>query len=96
MPTFSYQCNVCESVQDVFHGMRESPVVRCECGNTCSKIPVLGQFIYAADAGWHRENNGKGKYISGLGKMSDPGAYARSLSDAEEKAKRRGLSYELT
>jgi hypothetical protein len=83
-------------VHDVFHGMRETPKIQCDCGGLCHKIPVLGQFIYGADACWHSENDGKGRYISGLGKMNDPRSYARSLKDAEEKAKRKGLSYELT
>lgn len=76
--------------------MSETPQIICLiCGGICKKVPVLGQFIYPADASWHAENNGKGKYISGLGKRSDPGSYAKSLTDAQEKAKSKGLSYEL-
>lgn len=76
--------------------MSESPKIICLlCGGTCHKVPVVSQFIYPADATWHAENNGKGKYISGLGKRNDPSSYAKSLTDAQEKAKAKGLSYEL-
>jgi hypothetical protein len=93
---YLYGCNVCGHEQPEFHRMSEVPSVRCNsCGELCHKVPVLGQFIYPADATWHGENNGKGKYISGLGRRNDPDSYATSLSAAQEKAKRKGLSYEL-
>jgi putative FmdB family regulatory protein len=96
MPSYQYQCMACAHEQEEFHRMSEVPSIRCNaCGDLCHKMPVLGQFIYPADATWHGENNGKGKYISGLGRKNDPDSYATSLTAAKEKAKRKGLSYEL-
>ena len=96
MPTYLYTCSACGHEQDEYHKMSETPRVACNaCREPCYKSPVVGQFIYPADATWHGENNGKGKYISGLGRKNDPNSYATSLSAAQEKAKRKGLSYEL-
>jgi len=95
VPNYDYRCFSCANEQEEFHRMTDAPNVACRvCGGTCGKIPSLPQFIYPADASWHGENNGKGKYISGLGRKSDREAYCTSLSQAEEKAKRKGLSYE--
>jgi hypothetical protein len=76
--------------------MRENPTVACQkCRHICHRVPQLPSTIIPADFMWHNENNGKGRHISGLGKPSDPKAYATSLRDAEDKAKKRNLSYEL-
>jgi hypothetical protein len=92
---YLYGCDTCGHEQTEHHRMSETPDIRCaSCGKRCHKIPVVPHFIYPADANWHGENNGKGKYISGLGRKSDREAYCTSLSQAEEKAKRKGLSYE--
>jgi putative FmdB family regulatory protein len=95
MPSYDYVCEECHATHEEFHRMADAPLIKCLlCGGSCHKAPVLGQFIFPADANWHGENNGKGKYISGLGRTSDRDAYCTSLSQAEEKAKRKGLSYE--
>ncbi|MCL4693159.1 MAG: zinc ribbon domain-containing protein, partial [Candidatus Hydrogenedentes bacterium] len=34
MPTYSYQCQKCETVRDVFHSMSATPRLTCEsCGS---------------------------------------------------------------
>jgi hypothetical protein len=78
------------------HGMRDAPRILCSCGAVMHKAVSTPQFIWPADAYWGNENNGKGRYISGLGRKEDPASYATSLSNAQEKAKAKGLSYELT
>jgi hypothetical protein len=58
------------------------------------RIPQLTAVQFKGGYNWHNENNGKGKWISGLGRENDPKAYCTSLGEAEEKAKRRGMTYE--
>ena len=77
------------------HGMREEPQIRCPiCRHAMHRVPQLTSVSIPGDFNWHQENNGKGRWISGLGKESDPKAYCTSLRQAEEKAKSRDMTYE--
>ena len=94
MPTYCYGCK-CGQELEAQHGMREDPHIVCpECGTRMERIPQLSAVHFRGGFSWSNENNGKGRWICGLGKESDPKAYCTSLAQAEEKAKQRGMTYE--
>lgn len=75
--------------------MREDPRILCPiCRTKMHRVPQLTAVKFAGGFNWSDENNGRGKWICGLGKESDPKAYCTSLRQAEEKAKARGMTYE--
>lgn len=47
MPHYDYECSKCSHVQEEFHGMKETPKVKCQkCGSTKThKIPSGGHQI---------------------------------------------------
>lgn len=95
MPEYRYACPACGHEQDEIHSMRDTRTVSCAtCRTPMERVPQLTSVIFPADAYWGNENNGRGKWISGLGKKTDPKAYCRSLREAEDKAKARNLTYE--
>lgn len=50
---YDYQCTKCASVQEVSHGMNDSPEVKCEdCGSKAEKVfSFSGNIIFKGD-GW--------------------------------------------
>lgn len=91
MPTYDYTCETCGTFE-AFHWMRES-VDRCpQCGGVVLKGISLPQMIIK-DNNWSHENGGRGRYSHQLAEYrGDPRAYAKSVDDLSEKAKRRGYS----
>lgn len=76
--------------------MAETPRIKCpKCGGKCSRAIVDVAVRIPADWSWSGENKGRGRYIGGLGKRSDPDAYCTSVRQAEDRAKSKGLKYEL-
>jgi putative FmdB family regulatory protein len=97
MPTYDYACESC-GVMELIHSIHDPAVKKCpKCGSRAfaRQVAMNVHFISAKDEGWQLENNGKGRYIGGLGKRDDPQAYCRSLNEAVEKAKKAGKSYEI-
>lgn len=47
MPTYEYECTVCNNIQDKFHGMNEKIEIVCDsCGSICKKnFSTNGNFI---------------------------------------------------
>ena len=38
MPTYDYQCDNCQKIQEEFHSMMVEPVIMCnDCGSSCKK-----------------------------------------------------------
>lgn len=99
MPRYDYECPACLRVAEIAHRMSESPRVRCPaCSSVMRKAIFTAPAVKAAvDSGWESENGGRGRYISQLQRVpgpegSDPTAFARSQSEAIDKAKRRGFT----
>lgn len=45
MPLYDYQCTVCETLQEVIHGMDEEPSITCEeCKASCKKVILKLNF----------------------------------------------------
>ncbi len=54
MPTYSYQCNRCDHIQEVFHGMSAAPQIKCpECGGKCKKLLGTGAGIIFKGSGFY-------------------------------------------
>lgn len=97
MPLYDYECNKC-GVMELHHSIHDPAVAKCpQCGSRkFHRLISLSVALQPAkDQGWENLNNGKGMWISGLGKKDDKNAYCRSLNEATEKAKKLGKQYEI-
>lgn len=97
MPTYPYSCPKCGDIE-IVHSIHDDAWTKCpECGTKGIKrqISLSVNLHKPKDQGWENLNDGKGMYISGLGRRTDDKAYCRSLNEATEKAKRLGKSYEI-
>lgn len=95
MPLYDYRCAQCGYEHEQFHAMNEKPEPCMKCGRrACIKIIISAVAIKPPpDSQWESENGGRGRYIPQMAKREgDPRAYARSQSEAIEKAKRLGYS----
>lgn len=96
MPTYDYECRDCNATHEQFHSMKDKPGPCPECGSKRVTKVILGApAMSMPDGMWEYENDGRGRYIGGLGKRDDPNAYFRSRREAVEAAKSRGKQYEL-
>lgn len=94
-----YSCRDCHHAFEAPSDMGKRLAYKCpKCGSKnwgLTPTVVLNGFRAPKDMFWENENKGRGRYIGGLGKRSDPNAYCRSLNEATEKAKKLGKSYEI-
>jgi putative FmdB family regulatory protein len=52
MPTYDYQCQKCQNIQEVFHPISENPRVACvKCQSKCKRIVTQVNFILKG-GGW--------------------------------------------
>ncbi|MFP4171483.1 MAG: FmdB family zinc ribbon protein [Candidatus Hydrogenedentota bacterium] len=66
MPTYSYQCTKCQSVQEVYHSMSAEPEIRCkDCGAETRRLMGAGAGILFRGTGFYetdyKRGNGQGK-----------------------------------
>lgn len=97
MPVYPYLCKKCGEIE-IVHSIHDDAWDKCpECGTKGMQrqISLSVNLQRPKDMFWENMNGGRGNYIGGLGRRNDPKAYCRSLSEATEKAKRMGKSYEL-
>ncbi len=63
MPTYEYECNSCQSIQEVHHGMMETPEIKCEkCGKSTRKIISGGTGVIFANGSGTRNNTWKQRH----------------------------------
>lgn len=67
MPTYSYECKKCGHVVDKFHGMNDSPRVKCpECKGACRKLLGSGAGVIFKGSGFYETD-----YKTKTGKPDD-------------------------
>lgn len=87
MPTYSYQCKRCSAVQDVFHGISQSPRVKCaECGGACTRLLGSGAGIIFKGTGFY-ETDYKNK-----GNKKTTEAAAKSSSESKTDQSKSGIT----
>lgn len=100
MPRYDYECRACGAVEEQIHGFNDKPSRCSHCkSRNVVKLVVPVAIKPPPDSGWETENGGRGRYISQLQRkpgpeFSDSTAFARSQSEAIDKAKRRGFTVE--
>jgi len=54
MPTYDYKCDACESIQEEFHGMTETPEIHCKNCNGIMQKTVCQNFngFILKGSGW--------------------------------------------
>jgi putative FmdB family regulatory protein len=52
MPNYDYRCPKCGTVKNAFHGMNESPLVKCDCGKQMDKQIGAGLAVHYYGPGW--------------------------------------------
>lgn len=96
MPTYSYQCQKCETVTDVFHSMSAKPKITCSsCGSrrmkqlmgTGAGIIFKGSGFYQTDYknGSKGEAKGESKESKGSESKSDSKSEGKSETKTEAK-----------
>lgn len=79
MPTYSYECGKCGRVFDKFHGMSESPRVKCpECGGACRRLLGTGSGVIFKGSGFYETD-----YKTKSGKPDDHSL--KKSSDSKKK-----------
>ena len=54
MPTYSYECNKCGHIFDIFHAMSQTPRIKCEkCGARCQRLIGTGAGIIFKGSGFY-------------------------------------------
>lgn len=78
MPTYSYQCRKCGEEFDVFHGMSESPKVKCTaCGSVrCDRLIGTGAGVIFKGSGFYETD-----YKNKRGKAHGDGAHKAEGGD---------------
>lgn len=88
MPTYSYECEQCGHVMDLFHSMSAQPEVKCEeCGSACQRLMGAGSGIIFKGSGFY-ETDYKNKHKSearSAGNGADNKEGAKSESSAAGK-----------
>lgn len=90
MPTYDYECQKCGNVFEVFHGMSESPKVKCTkkaCGGTAKKQIGAGSGLIFKGSGFYiTDYKNKGSSNGGASAAKGESA-AESKSEAKSEAK---------
>lgn len=84
MPTYSYQCQKCETVLNVFHSMSATPRISCEqCGSRRMKRLIgSGAGIIFKGSGFYQTD-----YKNGSQKKSDESKGSDSKSESKSESK---------
>lgn len=55
---YLYFCNQCEKEKEIEHGINESPIIKCQCGNKMQRKICCTNIIFKG-TGWSRKDDGK-------------------------------------
>lgn len=110
MPTYDYQCHICQKVEEHIHAISENPEYKCpDCGTIMPKIFTLNTTGFVLKGGTpaihykekrnrlKRNQELKNKQQKKRGPSVKPniaGVETRTWSDAQKMAKEAGLNHE--
>ena len=98
MPTYTYQCQKCDTPTLVYHGMSASPKVKCSsCGSSRMKrmlasgsgIIFKGSGFYETD---YKRDGGKAESTSGAEGKSESKSDSKSETKSETKTETKTAS----
>jgi len=98
MPTYSYQCKRCGHIHDLFHGITETPRVKCpKCGGPCVRLIGTGAGIIFKGSGFYetdykRKAGARGKGDDGSTSDSKPDSKPETKPETKSESKRDGKS----
>lgn len=74
MPTYTYQCPQCEQEQEVYHGMNESPKIKCpDCKKVAKRLLGTGSgVIFKGNGFYETDYKRDNKTGAGSGRRSEP------------------------
>jgi putative FmdB family regulatory protein len=58
MPTYTYECNKCDLVTDIFHSMNQEITPCVQCGDVMKRIPTAPSFQLKGEC-WARDGYSK-------------------------------------
>lgn len=94
-PLYDASCDDCDEEFEYIASVNErGSVPRCPTCRSRNTVKIVGgvPMMKMRDAGWHAENGGRGRRFSQLAKHAlDENCYFRSVGEAKEEAKRRGM-----
>lgn len=101
MPTYSYQCQKCETVRDVFHSMSASPRLTCEhCGSRRMKrLLGTGAGIIFKGSGFYEtdyKNGSKKKSGESGGSESKPEGKSESKTETAKSESKSNSTKKTT
>ena len=56
MPTYNYRCKKCGDELEAFHGMTESPDIKCQCGGDTYKIISSIEGVHFKGNGFYKNS----------------------------------------
>ena len=95
MPTYSYECKQCGHELDKFHGMNDSPRVKCpKCKAACRKLIGSGAGVIFKGSGFYETDykTKTGKPDDSAGKKSSDKKTTESSSGKSESSKKESTS----
>lgn len=88
MPTYDYQCPKCDNLIEQFHGMTQSPRVKCpECGTRMKKLLGTGAGIIFKGEGFYTTD-----YRSSSYKAAAKADSSKPKTDAKSSTSSNGTS----
>jgi putative FmdB family regulatory protein len=86
MPTYTYQCPQCEQKMDVYHGMNDSPKVKCpDCKKVAKRLLGTGSGLIFKGSGFYETDYKRDK--KGGNGSSKPSESSESKSETKSEAK---------
>jgi putative FmdB family regulatory protein len=89
MPTYDYQCEKCGKTFEVFHGMSETPAVKCTkrgCAGRARKLIGAGSGLIFKGSGFYITDYKNAKNGKGSEAKAESTSESKSESKGESKA----------
>ena len=88
MPTYSYECQKCTHLFEVFHPMSEDPKIKCEkCKAKCNRLFGTGAGIIFKGSGFYETDYKQKKGKPPSEKKKDGADASEKKAESKEKTK---------